>query len=500
MAKVKVKTNAKLKTVRNVDSAAPATGRSTRRTTRSTKRNMDVDADVEKKGNGGIVAIILMLVLIGGGGAGGYYYIKMNQKQQSEYIVTKDETSLMEGLDKRVQNVQVEQTELEYILADVKKFQEEFTRAQVVGGEDGTERKEFFSPNIPKVQAIKDDAVEGLASASREQLRKLDHMKLLKEKEDFRLAKEQAKREADQAADEAARIKAAEEAKAEAHRQKVAKGAALDETKGEVRWNLLDVDMFDRSLFKPLEGKFAYDFLTAEKRIDEWYKFELDAQKNWGKAMVQIIKSARYTFGILSNSGTDHRDWVMFYEKRKGTLNSISKMDFKIRVVDNVEGVEIVRVLERPLIDISPEEFWKLLSRAVEPEGLEKSTIASKNWKALKEVNPGISDAQLVRFGYASLMYMLKQFPAAKKMIKEISEINTSVLLEEIKFVEPTFNRREMKIALDIASGLYGDGKRQDALIILEKMKTRFDFTDEWGEFEDDFNRLKNDAMKVKKR
>ena len=75
----------------------------------------------------------------------------------------------------------------------------------------------------------------------------------------------------------------------------------------------------------------------------------------------------------------------------------------------------------------------------MEPEGLAKSTIASKNWKALKEVHPSKSDAQILKFGYASLMYMLKQFPASKKMIKEISEISTDVLSEEIKFVEPTF-------------------------------------------------------------
>jgi len=500
MAKVKLKTNAKAKTARNIDtSSAPATGRSTRRTSRTTRKNIDVDKAEEKKGNGGVIAIILMLVLIGGGGAGGYYYIKMNQKVQTEYIVTDDEANFMKGLDKRIQNVQVEETELEYIMRDVKEFQKTYTIAQVVG-EEGEEKKEYFSPNIPLVQDIKDDAVEGLVSSSREQLRKIDHDRLLKEKEAYILAKQEEDLREKQKANEAARIKAAADAKIAAHKQKVAAGASLDETKGEVRWNLLDVDMFDRSLFKPLEGKYAYDFLTAEKRIDPWYKFELDAQKNWGKAMVQIVKSARYTFGVLSNSGTDHRDWVMFYEKRKGKLMSISKMNFRIRVVDFVDGIEIVRSLERPIIDISPEEFWKLLERAVQPEGLEKSTIASKNWKALKEVHPDKSDAQIVRFGYASLMYMLKQFPAAKKMIKEVSEISTDVLSQEIKYVEPTFNRREMKIALDISSGLYGDGKRQDCLMILEKMKTRFDFTDEWGEFEDDFNRLKNDAMKIKKR
>lgn len=495
MAKVKLKTNTKIKTVRNLEGAAPATGRSTRRTT---KKNVEVDDIPEKSGSGGIVAIIIMLILIGGGGAGGWYYIKMSQKVPMEYMETAEEKNLMADLNKRIENIQVDQTNLEFLLADVAKFQGTYTIAQVI--EQDEQRHEFFSPNIKEVQEIKDDAVEGLISADRERARKLDYEKLLKEKEAYVLEQQQLALKKKQEDDEMARQKAAEQAKIDAQKQLVAQGKAMDENKSEVRWNILDVDMFDRSLFKPLEGKFSYDYLTSEKRVDPWVKFELDAQKNWGHAMVEIIKSARYTFGILSNSGTDYRGWEMFYEKRKGNLMNISKQNFRIRVVDNVEGIEVVRSLERPIIDIPTDEFWKLLQRAVLPENLENSKNASKNWAALKEVHPGKSEAQILKFGYASLMYMLKQFPSSKEMIKEVSEISTDVLKEEIKFVEPTFNRREMKIALDIASGLYGDGKRQDALKILDKMKTRFDFTDEWSEFEEDFNRLKNDAMKIKKR
>lgn len=495
MAKVKLKTNTKIKTVRNLEGAASATGKSTRRTT---KKNVQVDDIPEKSGSGGIVAIIIMLILIGGGGAGGWYYIKMSQKVPMAYMVTPEEKNLMADLNKRIENIQVDQTNLEFLLADVAKFQGTYTIAQVI--EEDEQRHEFFSPNIEEVQEIKDDAVEGLVSADRERARKLDYERLLKEKEAYVLQQQQIALKKKQEEDEMARQKAAEQAKIDAQKQLVAQGKAMDENKSEVRWNILDVDMFDRSLFKPLEGKFSYDFLTSEKRVDPWVKFELDAQKNWGHAMVEIIKSARYTFGILSNSGTDYRGWEMFYEKRKGNLMNISKQNFRIRVVDNVEGIEVTRSLERPIIDIPTDEFWKLLERAVEPENLKNSKNASKNWAALKDVHPGKSEAQILKFGYASLMYMLKQFPSSKKMIKDVSEISTDVLKEEIKFVEPTFNRREMKIALDIASGLYGDGKRQDALKILDKMKNRFDFTDEWSEFEEDFNRLKNDAMKIKKR
>lgn len=495
MAKVKLKTNTKLKTARNLDGAAPATNRSTRRNTR---KNIEVDEAPEAKGGGGILAIIVMLVLIGGGGAGGYYYIKMSQKVPMQYVVTKDETTLLKNINRRIENIQVDQTNIEFLLADIAKFQEVYTIPQVV--ELDEQPHEFLSPNIDEVQLIKDDAVEGVISSVRERQRKIDFMELNKAKENFVLAKQQQGLLDKQKADEVERIKAAEQAKVDAHQQLVTKGGELDETKGEVRWNLLDIDMFDRSLFKPLEGKYSYDFLTSEKRVDPWVKFELDAQKNWGHSMVEIIKSARYAFGILSNSGTDYRGWVFHYEKRKGNLMNISKLNFRIRVVDNVEGIEVKRSLERPIIDIPPDEFFRLLTRAVEPENLKNSVNASKNWVALKAIHPGKSDAQILKFGFASIMYMLKQFPAAKAMAKEISEISTDVLKEEIKFVEPTFNRREMKIGLEISNGLYGDGKRQDALIILERMKTRFDFTDEWSEFEDDFNRLKNDAMKIKKR
>ena len=206
-----------------------------------------------------------------------------------------------------------------------------YTIAQVVG-EPPEEVNEYFSPNIPIIQGIKDEAVEGMVAAARDRLRKVDFDRLGKEAEQYRLAQQEKARQDKAAADKLAAEKAAKQAQIDAHKAKVAEGKRIDEGKEEVRWSLLDVDMFDRSLFKPLEGKFSFDFLTAESRIKPWYKFELEAQKKWGQAMVQIIKSARYTFGVLSNSGTDHRGWVFYYEKRrKGTLNSISKMKFKIR-------------------------------------------------------------------------------------------------------------------------------------------------------------------------
>ena len=132
MAKVKLKTNAKPKTVR--EGSAPETGRATRRTaksttrntarstSRNTKRSKDYDDAPEKKGSGGTIAIILMLVLIIGGGAGGYIYIVMNKEVQKDYIVTAEEKTFMAGVDKRIQNVQLDVTNLEYLMQDVNKF------------------------------------------------------------------------------------------------------------------------------------------------------------------------------------------------------------------------------------------------------------------------------------------------------------------------------------------------------------------------------------------
>ena len=66
---------------------------------------------------------------------------------------------------------------------------------------------------------------------------------------------------------------------------------------------------------------------------------------------------------------------------------NISKQQFRIRVIDNVEGMEIARSLERDIIDMPMDEFYKLLKQAVLPENLAKSTNASKNWDALKEAS-----------------------------------------------------------------------------------------------------------------
>ena len=99
-------------------------------------------------------------------------------------------------------------------------------------------------------------------------------------------------------------------------------------------------------------------------------------------------------------------------------------------------------------------------------------------------------------------MYCLKQFPSARAKIKEISEIPTELLSAEIDLVEPTFDRREMKIAMGIANGLYDEGFRQDCLMILEKMKERFatEPSKQWGEFKDAFDELYNKAQKLKKK
>ncbi len=494
MAKIKMKTNAKLNTSRKLD-----TGTTRSSTRRTTKRKIDVD-DVaeEKSGKGGVIAIVIMLILIGGGGAGGYYYYKMQNKAPAKYVETNDELDALKLINNRVNNVQLDVNNLDFLISDINKFRKNFSVEQIV--KQGEEELRFTSPNLAPVKKIKDDAVEGLVSSKRVKLRLKDYERMMKEQEDY-------KNEVQKNLRDAKVVKAKEDQKERLRlealrieKQLIADAEALDATKSEVRWEILDSDMFDRSLFKPLEGKFNFDFVNSAKRIDPWVKFKLDAQSKWGKEMRLIVESAGNTFGILSNSGTDHIGWVFIYEKRKGTLRGITKKEFKIKVIDNFEGQEIPKTLTRPIIDIAPDEFWKLLNKAVLHDKLDGSKNAAKKWAALKVLHPDKSEEQILRFGFASLMYCLKQFPSAKKMIGEISEISTDVLSDEIKQVEPTFNRREMNIAMEISNALYSEGKRQDTLMILEKMKERFDFTDEWGEFKTNFDKLFNDADKIKKK
>jgi hypothetical protein len=264
-----------------------------------------------------------------------------------------------------------------------------------------------------------------------------------------------------------------------------------------VRWEVLDEDMFKRSMFKPLDGQYRFDFIQASKRLDPWLVFNLEGQRAWGNEMLKIIQSAEATFGLIANSGTDHKNWVFIYETQKGSLRLIDKSTMHIKVVD-AEGKE--KKLSRPIIDIPPDEFWKLVKRAVFSESLKTSVNASKSWAALKEINPNKSDEQVLKFGFASLMYCLKQFPASKKMIKSISEVSTDVLKSEIAFVEPVFNNREMLLGLDIVENLIKKGFRTDSIMILAKMKERFHFTVEWDAMTGRYNKLHNEAENIKKK
>jgi hypothetical protein len=498
MAKVKLKTSAKLNTSRNVDTGK-STGKSTGRRTGRTRRNMDVEKEIEEKsGKGGVIAIVIMLLLIGGGGGGGYYYYKINNQVKLEYTVTAPEIDALKTIDKKIVNVQLDVYALNSLVSDTSKFQKNFSKPQVVMKDE--KPYEFESPNLDRVALIKADGVEGVITAKREKLREDDFKAMIAAEVAHQDFVTQQNIEKKRKKDEAERIRQAKVAAAQAAADLVAKGKALDDTKPTVRWEILDVDMFDGSLFKPLEEKLSFEFINAAKRIDEWVKFKLEGQRAWGTAMKTVVVSASSTFGILSNSGTDHKGWIFVYKKRKGVLRTIDKKLFKIKVYDNINGIEIPKTLIRPIIDIPPEEFWRLLEKAVLKDKLDGSKNASKKWATLKELHPNKSDEQILRFGFASVMYCLKQFPASRKMIKEVSEISTDVLSAEIKMVEPTFNRREMTIAMEISNGLYAEGKRQDTLLILDRMKTRFGTCDEWGEFKADFDQLFNSASKLKKK
>ena len=81
------------------------------------------------------------------------------------------------------------------------------------------------------------------------------------------------------------------------------------------------------------------------------------------------------------------------------------------------------------------------------------------------------TEEQILDFGYACIMYMLKEFPSANRVMGNITEISTELLQKEIKLVSPKHNRREMSMGMQTAQGLYDDGKRRDTLLILEKMK-----------------------------
>ena len=495
MAKVKFKTQTNL----DVDNSSRSSGR---RSGRSTGRNSGrvssrQEAAPAKKKSNGALAFLVFMILAGGGGAGAYFYLT-KQKEVTTYIITKQEADLVRQINKRLEIPAQSISQLNFILGDLEDFERQFTIPQVAIIDE--KEVHFSSPHVEEMAKVKLDVIEGIASAKRDKYRVADYDSIQQMIEKARIEKERLVLEERKKQEEAERIASQKKAKEDAQAALVAKGEALDEGKTDVRWEVLDSLMFDRSMFRPLEGEFSFNFVSSIKLVDPWVKFPLDKQKEWGNAMSLIYASAQTTFGIISNSGTDYRGFKMFYEKREGTIMNISKQQFRIQVVDNVEGIEIKRSLERDIIDMPMTEFYNLLKQAVLPENLTKSKNASKNWDALKKLHPGISEEQVLEFGYACIMYMLKEFPSSKKAITRVSELPTKLLLEEIALVEPKHNRREMDMGIQTAQGLYDEGKRQDTLIILERMRVRFEETDEWSEYKDQFVTLKESANQIKKR
>ncbi|MCH2206366.1 MAG: hypothetical protein MK132_10905 [Lentisphaerales bacterium] len=496
MAKVKFKTQTNL----DVEGSSRSSGRRSGRTTgRNSGRvsSLNQEAASAKKKSGGVLAFLVFMILAGGGGAAAFFYLD-KQKEVTSYIITKQEADLVRQVNKRLELPAQSLSQLNFILGDLENFERKFTIAQIatVNGKE----VRFVSPHIEEMSKVKLDVIEGIASAKRDKYRVVDYDNIQQTLEKARIEKERLALEERQKQEEAERIAAQKRAKEEAAAAIVAKGEALDEGKMDVRWEVLDSLMFDRSMFRPLEGKFSFNFVSSIELVDPWVKFPLDAQKEWGNGISKIYASARNTFGIISNSGTDYRGFKMFYEKREGTIMNISKQQFRIRVVDNVEGMEIPRSLERDIIDMPMHEFYNLLKQAVLPENLAKSKNASKNWEALKKLHPGISEDQVLEFGYACIMYMLKEFPSSRKSIERVQEISTDLLLEEINFVSPKHNRREMDMGIQTAQSLYDEGKRQDTLLILERMRVRFEGTKEWSEYKDQFVALKESANQIKKR
>jgi len=472
------------------------TGKRTGRKGASTRRGKKAKEE-KKKGGAGMLIGILVLAILGGGGFGAKYYI--DNQPKPAYTISKEEKDHKKILDGYVEEAVLSLPKLQASFSKSLEFVELYSKPQVFK----EEKLKFYSPSKTFAKELRDDIAEGITQAKRDELRDVDFNALVAAKQQYEI--EQEKIKADKAA--ALKIQLAEEEKvktaAKHAAEQQAKAEELDSTKPEVRWTLLDSCIFSRPYFKPLDGIYTFDFIDAQAKVDPWSAFALPAQKAWGDGMKKIIASASNTFNILSNSGTDCRDWKMWFKKREGKLKNISKLTFRIEVIDNIEGVEYTRSLEKPIIDIEPAEFYKLLQRAVKPENIKKSKNADKMWSQLKALHEGKSDEQILLFGFASMNYMLKEFPSARKALKEITEIDakyTELLLAEIKEVEPTYDRREMKDGLEIANALYDDGRRKDALNILDKMKTRFAETAEWGEYEGQYQELFDKASVARKR
>ena len=286
----------------------------------------------------------------------------------------------------------------------------------------------------------------------------------------FELEQARNKQLAASAEIEQARLDAQKASKEEALAKDQAASEALAERKDDVRWKVLDSDMDPEK----------YSFESSLSSYEVYYKNKF--HETWGAGMMDITRRALTCFKLISNSGKKYRDRPITYQGRKGKILNFGKTYYEIEILEFLASKNLHRET-LPIDKFEADELYELI----------------KDGGSKKSANELLYD-------YASLLYFFKDFPAARRYLASVKQgdlennAQPELLLAEIKAVEPTYNRREIRKHLDTIQKFISQGKRNKAYRHFNvTVRPRFGDSDEWLEFKDDLDEIEKEAKKLQK-
>jgi hypothetical protein len=413
----------------------------------------DFYPEPSKSKTGLIVALVLILA-VAGGVVG---VLATKEKPPVGYQMTADEISSIAKIEKLLSMGSINSSTAFSLRSAASKFISTFK-----------DNPDYVKNG--KLEKIVQDCDEIIISEGRAARHPRYLVERKKELAAYELDQARNKQLAASAETEQARIDAQKAASDALLAQAQAASDELEERKDDVRWKVLDSDMDPEK----------YSFQSSLSSYEVFYKNK--HHEAWGSGMMDMTRRALDCFKLVSNTGKKFRNRPITHQGRKGKILTFGKTYYEIEIVEFLES----KNLHRETLSINqfePDELYELI----------KDGGSKKN-------------ANELLYDYASLLYFFKEFPAARKYLASVKQddlddaAQPELLLAEIKAVEPTYNRREIRTNIDTIQQLISQGKRNKAYRHLNvNVRPRFGDCDEWLEFKDDLDEIEKEAKKLQK-
>ena len=413
----------------------------------------DFHEEPSKSKTGLIIALVLILA-VAGGVVG---VLATKEKPAVGYQMTPDEASQIEKIEKMLKMGSIKSNTAFSLRSTAEKFIKTYK-----------DNPDYVTNG--KLEKVIEDCDEIIISEVRASRHPKYLMNRKKELAAYELDQARNKQAAASAEAEDARIAAQNDAN-EARQAEVQQSAdELDSRKDDIRWKVLDSDMNPKK----------YSFEMSLSSFEPFYKNS--HHEAWGSGMMDITRRALSCFNLVSNTGKKFRNRPITHQGRKGKILNFGKTYYEIEIVEFLES----KNLHRETLSINEFE-------------------ADELYELIKAGGSKKSDQELL-YDYASLLYFFKDFPAARKYLASVDQSQLAddaqpdLLLAEIKAVEPTYNRREIRSHIANIEELISQGKRNKAYRHFNVVvRPRFGDSDEWADFKDDLANIETEAKKLQK-